>query len=291
MAAFDAGGDAYQRQLRTIAVGSAALLAPLVALNLWVTVVGFDRFDPDDALLPSLGSGTGTGIEDVAPFVGAVASSIAAAIIGFYVAVVTLADRFGRTVPTVGPALRAALRSLPRLGLVWIVGHWWQPLMVWILVASDIETAATLGFWIALLAWGSAAATLHTVPVMVAERLGPIASLKRAWSLFRRSVGTALGFVGLSTVFGSLLLLGLALLAPALEASGFLSFGGIAWLVQGVLVQLGVLLVMPLIAACTAQCYVEVRLECEGLDLLLDADAAFDDSLVQRDAISDGAPA
>ena len=32
-------------------------------------------------------------------------------------------------------------------------------------------------------------------------------------------------------------------------------------------------------------------LEREGLDLLLDADAAFDDSLVQRDAIEDGAPA
>ncbi len=69
--------------------------------------------------------------------------------------------------------------------------------------------------------------------------------------------------------------LGLATLAPLLEVTGFITFGGAAWLVQGVLVQIGVLVVVPLVALATAQMYLEVRLDAEGLDLVIDADAAF----------------
>ena len=39
--------------------------------------------------------------------------------------------------------------------------------------------------------------------------------------------------------------------------------------------QLVVLVVVPLIALATAQVYVEVRVAGEGLDLVIDADAAF----------------
>ena len=46
-------------------------------------------------------------------------------------------------------------------------------------------------------------------------------------------------------------------------------------IVQGVMLQLVVLIVVPLIALATAQVYVEVRVVGEGLDLVIDADAAF----------------
>ncbi|MEL6892497.1 MAG: hypothetical protein AAFP84_12920 [Actinomycetota bacterium] len=289
LSALDGGGDSFQRHLRDLLVGTAALLGPLVAVNLWVTVVAFDRFDPDDALFPSLGTGTDSGIEDVATFIGATFMSLATAIVGFYVATVVLADRLGRPVPGLGVGLRRTLRHLPIVTVAWVFGHWWQPVLVLFAVSAEEDDVAGVVMLLGLLAWVSSAATLFTIPAMVAERLGPIAALRRAWRLFRRASGTTLMLVLLSVLLGGLYLVGVATLAPLLEANGFVDFGGAAWIVQGVLVQLGVLLVVPLVACCTTQCYVEVRLDRESLDVLVAADDAF--GAAEHDPVERGAPA
>ncbi len=63
----DGGGTVFQRRLRDVMIGATAILVPAVALNVWVTILGFDRLDPNDSALPSfLGDDTGSGIEDVA---------------------------------------------------------------------------------------------------------------------------------------------------------------------------------------------------------------------------------
>ncbi len=293
---FDRGGDVFQRRLRLVLVGSACLLGPLVALNLWVLVVGFDRFDPDDALFPSLGSGARSGIEDLAPFLGATAVSIATAVVGCFVAMIVLTDRFDGHAASAGLGLWSLLgrtiRRLPAVLVAWALGHWWQPLAALMVLSVDGEDAGGLLFMLGAGAWFVSALTLFVVPAMIAERLRPLAALRRSLQLSRRAYGTALLFVLTATAIGALYLLGVATIAPLLEANGFVDFGGAAWIVQGILVQLGVLLVVPLVAACTAQCYVEVRLAREGLDVVLDADAAFEAGVADAsgDPIRDGAP-
>jgi len=78
-----------------------------------------------------------------------------------------------------------------------------------------------------------------------------------------------------STVLGGLLLVGVASIPVLLEWTGFVTFGEYTWLATAIAAQLGVIITVPLIALATAQMYIEVRLDAEGMDLALDADAAF----------------
>ena len=84
-----------------------------------------------------------------------------------------------------------------------------------------------------------------------------------------------MGFVCTSTVVGGLLLAGITYLPALLEALGFLTFGDYLWLVQGIASQLGIIIVVPLIALATAHLYLLLRVDAEGLDIALDAEAAF----------------
>ncbi len=278
LAALDNGGELFQRRVRDVLVGSVAILAPLVAVNLWVTVVAFDRFDPEDSFFPGVSSSTSTGVEDVAVWTALVFASIATAIVGHFLAQLLLADRF-RSGITLSAALATTGRRLPSIGLVWLLGHWWQPLLAWWVVAVDTDDLSGVVFFVGMLSWFASNATLYAIPAMVGEQLGPVAALRRSWRLMRLRFGAGFLFLLLATVISALFLTGAATLAPLLEANGFVDFGGVAWLVQGVLVQLGVLLIVPLVSLGTAQLYVEVRMVAEGLDLAIDADAAFGTSI------------
>jgi hypothetical protein len=244
-------------------------------LNVWVTILGFDRLDPNDSALPSLlGHDTGSGIEDVAVWLAAVFASFVTAVVGYFAAQILLGDRF-RTPVTLSRALARTARRLPSILAAWGLTHWWFPLMALIVVTAQPDV---VWLWILLftvVCWFSAAATLLVVPAMVGERLGPLAAAKRSWRLARLRYGVCVVFVLLATLLALLLGIGIGTLVPLLEATGFVTLGGATPIVQGVMAQLVVLVVVPLIALATAQVYVEVRVAGEGLDLAIDAEAAF----------------
>ena len=275
LAALDGGGAVFQRRLRDVMIGATVILVPAVALNVWVTILGYDRVDPNDSALPSfLGDDTGSGIEDVAVWLALVFAGFVTAVVGHFAAQILLGDRF-RTPVTLGRALARTGRGLPAIFAAWALTHWWFPVMALIVVTAQPDV---VGVWIVLfvfICWFAAAATLFVIPAMVGERLGPFAAARRSWRLARRCYGICLVFVLLATFLAVLLAVGIGTLVPLLEATGFISLGGLTPIVQGVMAQLVVLIVVPLIALATAQVYVEVRVVGEGLDLVIDADAAF----------------
>lgn len=280
LASLDGGGSILQRRLRDVMVGATVILVPAVALNVWVSILGHDRLDPDDATVPSfLANDTAGGIEDLATWLAIVFASIVTAIVGHFVAQILLGERFREPVSLV-QALKRTGRRLPAIVVAWALTHWWQPLMALLVVSSEAGAAGAWLFLCALVAWFCSAATLFVIPAMVGERLGPLAAAKRNWRLVRRCYGLCVRFVLLATSLSALLLGGIATLVPLLEETGFVSLGDASWIVQSVLVQLAVLLVVPLIALGTAQAYLETRLDAEGLDLQIDADRAFGRSVV-----------
>lgn len=275
LGALDRGGAVLQRRMRDVLLGSAVILVPAVGLNLWMTVVAFDRFDTDDALLPTFSSGTtGTGIEDVATWMAIWFVSFVTAIVGYFTAQILLGERFG-TMVTLRQALLATLKRLPALAWLWLLTHWWVPVFSLVIVTSQEADIGGLIFFYGLFALFASTFTLLAVPAMAGEQIGPFAAAKRAFRLARLRFGPCLWFLVLASVLATAFLTGLATLAPLLEVTGFVTFGGAAWLVQGILVQIGVLVTVPLVALASAQMYIEVRLDAEGLDLIVDADAAF----------------
>lgn len=273
--ALDRGGSVLQRRMRDVMLGSALILVPAVGLNLWMTVVAFDRFDSDDALLPTFsGDTTGTGVEDVSAWMAVWFVSLVTTLVGFFAARILIGDRFGTRV-SLREAGVATFKRSPALAWLWLLTHWWVPLFSLVIVTSNEDDVGGLVVMYGLFALFASTFTLLAVPVMAGERIGAFSAAKRAFRLARLRFGACMLFLVLATVLASAFLVGLATLAPLLEVTGFITFGGATWLVQGILVQLGVLVVVPLVALATAQMYLEVRLDAEGLDLVIDADAAF----------------
>jgi len=273
LAALDAGGSLLQRRGRDLLVGSSILLLPIVALNLWATSQVFDRTGAT-TLTAFGGDDVGTGIEDVAALLALVCGSLAGAVVGAFGAIILLADRLGSPVG-LRPALAGTLRRLPTVVVAWAVGHVWLPFVAtWSLSGTGGEGAGALLLAVPIATF-FATATLFVVPVIVGERLGPFAALRRAWRLARARTASALGFMCLSFVVGALLLVGITSLPALAEVTGFITFGDYRWLVQGVMSQLAVIIVVPLLGLATAHLYLLFRVDVEGLDIVLDADAAF----------------
>lgn len=273
--ALDRGGAVLQARVRDVLVGSAVILVPAVALNLWMTVAAFDRFDSDEALLPSFaGNTTGSGVEDVSAWMAIWFVSFVTTLVGFFAAQILLGQRFG-TVVSMRRAMANTIKRLPALAWLWLLTHWWVPVFSLAIVSSHDDDVGGLVFMYLVFALFASTFTLLAVPAMAGERIGAFAAAKRAFRLARLRFGACMMFLVLATLLATAFLVGLATLAPLLEVSGFVRFGGFTWLVQGLLVQIGVLAVVPLVALATAQMYVEVRLDAEGLDLVMEADAAF----------------
>ncbi len=279
LASLDGGGSILQRRLRDVIVGAAVILGPAVALNVWVTILGYDRLDPDSSALPSfISDDTGGGIEDLATWMSIVFVSLVTAVVGYFAAQILLGERFRNPV-SLSRALSRTARRLPSIVAAWALTHWWYPIMVLIVVTADSDVVGLWVFLFIFVAWFCSAATLLVIPAMAGERLGPLAAAKRNWHLVKLRYGLCLLFVLVATTLGSCLLFGIATLVPLLEQFGFLELGNAGWIVQSVMVQLAVLVVVPLIALGTAQAYLEVRLDGEGLDLQIDAGRAFGPSV------------
>lgn len=275
LGSLDGGGSILQHRLRDVMVGATVILVPAVALNVWVSVLGYDRLDPNDTAVPSfLSDDTGGGIEDVATWLSIVFASFVTAVVGYFAAQILLGERFRNPV-SLGRALARTGRRLPSIAAAWALTHWWFPIMALIVVTAEADLVGLWIFFFVFVAWFSSAATLLVIPAMVGERLGPFAAARRNWRLVKLRYGLCVTFVMLATLLSILLLAGIATLVPLLEQFGFLALGNTAWIVQSVMVQIAVLVVVPLIALGTAQAYVEVRLDGEGLDLQIDADRAF----------------
>ena len=266
---FDGAAHVFQRHARSIVVGGATLMVPMMALNLGLSLVAFRDFDSFDSLFADKGF---VGVESSTVFVAVLVQSFTAHLLGAYTAVFVVEHQMGGS-PRLRDGLLEVVRRLPMLLLTWALTHWWAVLIALLAINAPVVAAGTFVF-IAPIAGLLSAFVLLTVPSLMTERLG-MASIGRAIRLARARFGAAYGFVMLCTLLGGSLFVFIGQLPRLLESTGLVTFGSIGYLVQGVAVQVALLVVLPLVAVATAQFYLQLRVHVEGLDLVLAADRAF----------------
>ncbi len=266
----DGAAHVLQREARTVLVGSAILMVPMVAVGVSLAVLAFDRFDAVDGLLGDRGY---IGAESGFAFLAAALQSFTAHLIGAYAAVLLVRYQMGGS-PTIGGCLRAVLRRLPLLVVTWLVTHWWALLFDLWLINSDRSSLAALIWILPLTASLLSTCVLLVTPVIMGEKPG-FAAIPRAWRLVRTRFGAAYGFVWACGVLAVMLFAFIAFLPQLAETTGLITFGSYGWLAQGITAQLALLVVIPFTAMATAQLYLQVRVHAEGLDIVLAADRAF----------------
>lgn len=269
LGSFDGAAHVFQRSARGIVLGSAVLMVPMMAINLLLSVVAFRDFDSFDSLFVDRGF---VGVESSTVFFGVLVQSFTAHLLGAYAAVFVVDHQMGGA-PTIRRALGAVLRRLPMLLLTWVLTHWWAMLVALLAVNAPVVAAATIVFIAPVVALLSAF-VLVVVPVLMTERQG-VRSIGRGIRLARGRFGAVFGFVVLCGLLGGALFVFIGQLPMLLESTGLVTFGSIGYLVQGVTVQVALLVVLPLVAVATAQFYLQLRVHVEGLDLVLAADRAF----------------
>lgn len=279
LGALDQGGMLVQRHARAALLGSAVVVVPMVALNVVVSNLAFDRSNRLADLVVSVpelvgGVDAATGAETLLAYLALVGNSLAVALVGGYTAQMVLRRSAGLDVG-IWSTWRPTLRRLPPLAVAWFLGHLWAFLLALLLVqvsASDWVGLAVFGA--PLVAWFTSL-TLLVSPTIVLERLGPWAGLRRGVRLARRRLGVSFGFVVLCTLVAGGLRLAIGWLPQLLEATGLITFGRFRNVADGVAAQVGQLIVVPLVGLATAVLYLQVRMDAEGVDLLIESDAAF----------------
>lgn len=277
--ATDVGGRILQRRARVLVLGSAFFVLPVLVLELVSTWLTFDRFESLEGAvvsLPELAGGieAATGVETLLWYLSLVANSLAVALVGGLATVVALDDRAGRPV-TLAHSLSATIRRSPVLIVGWLLGHSW--VVVASLVMVNVDGLALVG--LAALAspvlLAVVALMLFVSPVVIAERAGPITAVRRSVRLSRARWGATTAFVVVSGLVGLWVRFGVTFLPRLAETTGLVTFGSAGWLVEGAAGQIARLLAVPLVAVATAVCYLEVRMQVEGIDLTAEAERAF----------------
>jgi hypothetical protein len=266
---FDGAAHVFQRHARSVVLGSAVLMVPMMVLNLLLSVVAFRDFESFDSLFADKGF---VGVESSTVFFAVLVQSFTAHLLGAYAAVFVVDHQMGG-VPGMRAGLVAVARRLPMLLLTWVFTHWWAVLIALLAVNAPVLAAGAFVF-IAPVAGLLSAFVLVVVPVLMTEGSG-LRGIGRAIRLVRTRFGAAYGFVVLCAMLGGSLFAFIGQLPALLESTGLVTFGSIGYLVQGVAVQVALLVVLPLIAVATAQFYLQLRVHVEGLDLVLAADRAF----------------
>jgi hypothetical protein len=279
LSSVDGGARLFQRNARTLLVGSALFIVPIVALNVVAASLAYDRFDTFDGAVISLpeligGAAATTGVESLILFLGIYLTGLAVALCGGLAAEVVSRHRLGMGVE-LGVVLRATGRRIPALAVAWFVGHLWMLIASPVLVLASTEVAAWAGLLVSPLLLVLVAFTLFVSPVVMVERVGPFAALARSYRLSRLRFGTTVGLAVSSALVGLWIRFGITWLPRLLEEVELVEFGRFGWLVEGIAGQLGMLLAVPVVAAATAWAYLEVRLAAEGLDLAMEAEAVF----------------
>jgi len=114
---------------------------------------------------------------------------------------------------------------------------------------------------------------LVTAPVIGAERLGPIAAMRRSARLTKRRFWPVMGLSLLSGLVAYLFNQALGLLPSVLAL--FIGTSGVGWVLLAASGILTSLITMPVVAGATVLIYLDLRVRTEGLDLELAAAAAF----------------
>lgn len=279
LGAIDGGGVILQRCGRHALLGTAVFLVPVMLLDLIVANLAVDRFTSFDEAAVSVpqiigGVDAAAGVETLLTTLALIAGSLAVALAGGVLALIAVRRSLGQPI-RLSSCLRATVRASPSLLIGWVVGHAWFPIGA--VVAAQTTTEEVVPFLVLmapLVGW-LVSVMLFVSPVAVIERLGPWRTMRRAVRLARSRLGTCFGFVVMSALIGGGLRLLLSSLPRLVEATGLFSFGRFGGLAEGVFGQLAILVTVPLIGLSTAMLYLQVRMDAEGIDLLLEVDRAF----------------
>jgi hypothetical protein len=114
---------------------------------------------------------------------------------------------------------------------------------------------------------------LVTAPVIGAERLGPIAAMRRSARLVGRRFWPVLGLALLSGIVATLFGYALSLIPTVLSL--LVGTAGFGWLLTAAAGTLSALITMPVVAGTSVLIYLDLRVRTEGLDIELDAIDAF----------------
>lgn len=260
-------------------LGPALILVPVAVLNLVVSNLVYNDFATFDDTVVSLpefvgGVDSATGVETLLAFIALLTGSLAVALVGGYVMVLEL-RRAGGLPVTIGACVRGVARRLPALFLAWAVGHSWMVLGSLLLVRVSAGDLAPLLILLAPVALLVVALTALVSPTIVAERVGFLRGLRRGMRLAKTRFGTVLAFVSLGLLLGGGLRAAITWTPQLIEQTGIIAFGSSTWLAEGIAGQLAPLVVVPLIALATANLYLQVRMDAEGMDLMVESERAF----------------
>jgi len=266
----DGAAHLMQRRARDVLLGSAVIGVPMMALNVLLTIVAFNRFDTFDTVLGDRGY---VGAQSGFILVALAVQSLTAHLVGAYCATFLVRYQMGGN-PRMRECWLAVLKRLPMLILTWVLTHWWAVLLDLWIITSDVAGLVVL-FWLApLVAALLGTCVLLVTPVMMGEKLG-LRAIGRAFRLIRTRFGAGFGFMFACGLLSVLLFSFIAFLPALAKSTGLITFGPYTWLVQGISSQLALLVVVPFSAIATAQLYLQVRVHAEGLDITLAADRAF----------------
>jgi hypothetical protein len=266
---FDAAAHVLQRRARVVVLGAATLMLPMMAANLLLSVLAFRSFDTFQSAFGDRGY---IGAESGQVFVAIVLQSFTAHVVGTYAAAVLVPFQLG-TESTMRAGLGTVLRRLPLLFATWLVTHWWA-----LLLALGIATQPSAVGPLLIVLWPLVAIAstvgLLVGPVIATERLG-LRSVPRALRLVRTRFGASWAFVVVTGLVSGSLFAFISQLPYLVESTGLITLGSYGYLVQGVTLEIALLVVLPLSALATAQLYLQLRVHAEGIDLWLAADQAF----------------
>lgn len=185
-------------------------------------------------------------------WVGVLASSIALPFVAGAFAHLVVAWHDGRPAGA-GDALRAVGRRWWALLASWVLVHLLQA----IALISLVGPVLIMGFF------------LVTAPAIVVEGLGPLAGMRRSWTLCLRRYPLALGVGVLSGLVATLLGQALGFL-PTLV--GVLVGDQLGWVLASATSVLTAMVTTLGVTGATVLAYVDLRVRTEGLDLSLAAE-------------------
>ena len=279
LGALDGGGVALRRMAGPAILGTAVFVVPVMAINLLVTRAAFDHFETLDGNVISAaqlftGIDAATGVETLVTYLSLIATSLSVSLAGAYLALLLVRRSLGQPDDPLR-CLRSVLRRLPVLVLGWALAHSWMLLADLIAARASLsDLAPTVTFSAPLVVW-LVGLTALVSPVIVSERLGPWRGVRRALQLARARGGAVFGFSCICVLLGGGLRLSIAALPRLIEETGLIGFGSSGWLAEGLAAQIAQLIVVPFIGLSTAALYLQVRMDAEGLDLVLEAERAF----------------
>lgn len=244
----------------TIIAFTAAFAVPVQIAGAWLQrdLLGgsslLEMFEEGDSSLTGVGTDSSSGWAQVVLFFG---PSLALVFVAAGIVRLVSAWHVGRDL-SLGELLRGSLPMAPPLLVSWLLVH----------LAEGLG-ALMLGFpGLAAMTW-----FLVTAPAIGAERLGPVAAMRRSARLVNRRFWPVMGLTLLAGLVATLFGYALGLVPTTLS----LLFGtdGLGWLLTAASGILTSLVTMPIVAATTVLIYLDLRVRTEGLDLELDAIEVF----------------